>query len=149
MLVFDGKQVVGHTNDGPKAGPKQIPPNLNAVVTAGVARCGFMVAWGIDLFDGRADLANFDSDKKFPIRDFKMGGKEKVGAVEAQIIEYAVNYDGQDGKAQCKLWLDTKTLLPLKRHSTSLEGRQGYITEVYTEFVIDSKVDGKLFELPK
>jgi outer membrane lipoprotein-sorting protein len=50
--------------------------------------------------------------------------------------------------AEVTLWIDAKTLLPLKR--TVVTKRDVvHLTETYRDFKLDPKVDAKAFELPK
>lgn len=74
-----------------------------------------------------------------------------VGKREAQVVQY-VPHDKKSGAlAEVTAWIDTETQLPLKR---AIAGKQdtkvGDLTETYSVFTVDSKLDGKLFEiLPK
>jgi hypothetical protein len=68
----------------------------------------------------------------------KAGAAEKVGGRDARVISYL--WGGQ----RITLWLDNKTLLPLKRVYT-LE--KMHITEIYTAFNLDPKIDARAFEL--
>ncbi|HYV35910.1 MAG TPA: hypothetical protein VE988_09420 [Gemmataceae bacterium] len=144
-LVADGKQLAQTTPFGPAPKMQAAPANLNKILAGALARAGVVATAGITDKD---DLASFDLDKKAPISDFKMGAKDKVGKADAQIIEYIVTFDGTD-KTSVKLWIDTKTNLPLKRQLFDEIKKDGKITETYTEFVIDPQLDAKVFELPK
>ncbi len=61
-----------------------------------------------------------------------------------------VKVKGKDATAlSVKVWLDAKTNLPVKLVLTGGGSDITDITETYSEFTIDAKVDGKSFELPK
>jgi len=52
------------------------------------------------------------------------------------------------GAMQMTIWLDTQTNMPLKRLVIA-PSEKARLTEVYTEFTLNPKLDGKMFELPK
>ena len=89
----------------------------------------------------------------------QLGKREKVGEHDAQVVEYQLtckvesekNWKGSNATLAVKLWLDVKTGLPLKRSITGKIDNidEIAITETYTKFVIDEKIDEKRFELPK
>jgi hypothetical protein len=82
----------------------------------------------------------FDPEKlRWGVSDFKAGAADKVGGRDAKVISYRF----AKGR-KLTLWLDNKTLLPLKSVYT-LENM--HITEIYTEFNLDPKIDAKAFEL--
>jgi outer membrane lipoprotein-sorting protein len=81
---------------------------------------------------------------RWGVWDFKAGAAEKVGGRDAKVISYV--WGSKDGKRAQRftLWIDAKTLLPLK-HVSAIESAQ--ITETYTEFKLDPKIDAKAFDL--
>jgi len=139
--VSNGSQMIV---DEPGAGPdaRPTPVNMNKILSGALASCGIVMATELACSSG--DLARFELDKNVPVSNFKMGVKEKVGNAEAQVIEYIVKFGGERD-APVKLWIDTKTNLPLKR----VMEYQGSWTETYSELVLDAKVDSKEFDLPK
>jgi outer membrane lipoprotein-sorting protein len=48
-----------------------------------------------------------------------------------------------------KLWVDTQTNLPVKLAMTGGQAGVSELTETYSEFTLDAKVDAKIFQLPK
>jgi outer membrane lipoprotein-sorting protein len=151
LLVSDGKQTVtqGTLMSPPgEPGPPPQPTRANFYKTlaALTARGGMLLPVFVSV--GAKDDDSDEIDKVLPLSAFKLGGKEKIGKVDAQIIEYTIAFDGKD-KAKVKLWLDAKTMFPVKRHMAP-EGKEGtFLAEAYSEFVLDPKLDAKLFELPK
>ena len=90
----------------------------------------------------------------FKLSDFKLAGKEKIGERNTQVIQFTttVKEKGKDkdpNVLSMKLWIDAKTNLPVRLAMTGGGSDITDITETYSEFTIDGKVDAKSFELPK
>ncbi len=86
----------------------------------------------------------------FVMSDFKLAGEEKIGERNTQVIQYTITAKGKNPNVlSMKVWLDAKTNLPVKLAMTGGSSDITDITETYSEFTIDAKVDAKLFELPK
>ena len=87
----------------------------------------------------------------FAVSDFKLGDKEKVAGAETRIVEYTMlktKAKPKDEKWVAKVWINTKTYLPAKLEQKVFDF-DIKVSETYTEFVIDGKLDSKLFEIPK
>jgi len=91
----------------------------------------------------------------FHISDFELGKEDKVGTRRAQIVTCKLS---PAAKAEKKidvsftetLWLDVETGLPLKRvFAGSFGDKKISFTETYEKFVLDPKIDDKMFELAK
>jgi outer membrane lipoprotein-sorting protein len=94
-------------------------------------------------------IATADLDKDFPVKNFKLGVKEFVGVREAQVVQYLLQDKKTGDLAEVTVWIDTKTQLPLKRTiAGKKDTKVGALTETYSVFTTDSKLDGKLFEVP-
>jgi outer membrane lipoprotein-sorting protein len=120
------------------------PKGAGAYFRAALPRNGFFVSF-LNM-DKRGDR----SADLFEPSDFKLAGEAKVGEQDTKVIQYTVKVKGKDGNApSVKLWLDAKTNLPVKLALTGGGSDITDITETYSEFSIDAKVDAKLFELPK
>jgi outer membrane lipoprotein-sorting protein len=97
-----------------------------------------------------------DMKDRFPVSEFKLGPKEKVGDVMAERLDYRFDVKGQkqpngdEAPLQASVWLDPKTSLPLKRTVTwKFAGVQVIsIIEEYQNMVIDEKIDPKTFHVP-
>jgi outer membrane lipoprotein-sorting protein len=86
---------------------------------------------------------------RMTVHDFKAGAAQKVGEREARVVRYRCGKGGRDD-AEITLWIDAKNGLPLRRVFSNPKGVFAVrITETYSEFKLDPKVDGKAFELPK
>jgi outer membrane lipoprotein-sorting protein len=156
LLVSDGLKTVTVRNKEvtPKAEP---PKNLTEGTLAAVSRCGSMLSLFVVMNfiakDGEKPKT-IDVNTFMPISDIKFGKKESLDGKETQIIEYtlSVSEEGNPKKdlMKCKVWIDTKTLLPVKRIQTSESNKDKItITEIYSKVAIDGKIDAKAFELPK
>lgn len=79
---------------------------------------------------------------------FKAGASEKVGGRDASVISYRFGYDrlAEERSTPVTVWIDSKTLLPLK-HTIAWEGHRW--TETYDDFTLDPKIDAKAFERSK
>ena len=149
-MVSNGKQLTLASDEGmlsdeapkPMPAPKYLHDLLSTLcsragVTAGSVMVRFAPGPQFDLV--LLKLGEFDPEMlKWGVSDFKAGAAAKVGERDAKAISYV--WGGQ----RITLWLDSKTLLPLKRVYT-LENM--HITEIYTEFNLDPKIDAKAFEL--
>ena len=98
-----------------------------------------------------------DMKDRFPVSEFKLGPKEKVGDVTAQRLDYRFDVKGQkqpngdDAPFRASVWIDPMTSLPLKRSITwKLVGVQVMsIDERYENLVIDEKLDAGTFKVPQ
>jgi outer membrane lipoprotein-sorting protein len=91
----------------------------------------------------------------FRVSDFELGKPDNVGTRRAQIVACKLTPVAKGEKKvdisfSESIWLDMETNLPLKRVFTgNPDGKKITFTETYEKFVLDPKVDAKLFELPK
>jgi outer membrane lipoprotein-sorting protein len=146
-VISDGKKVYAKVNENVDV--KDNDPKEKHVEQAlgMVARLGILAAFRSIRGPGAEDS---DIDKFAPIKDFKLGAKEKLGKQDTPVVQYEVNLpDGVSAKVS--VWIDTATRLPVKREMAALKGgnEEMRITENYTTFTVDGKIDPKLFELPK
>jgi outer membrane lipoprotein-sorting protein len=151
LQISDGMQVVIREDGKPAGKPQPVDPNLNKGLPAAIARGGFMLPRLIL----RYDKGPFDSEKLLKVSDFKLGSKERIGDVEAQAVEYAVTLGGESlafgdcEKVNVTVWIDPKTMVPLKRKVAAVDKKDHFFVEIYREFALDPKLDAKVFELPK
>jgi outer membrane lipoprotein-sorting protein len=143
-LISDGKKV--YLIVGDMGGVRELM--CDKVVEQGVgmfARAG--IAAAIPAGADQDPKSAFDLDKAVPVKDFKLGAKEKVGKKDTQVVEYHLMVLGESLKAS--VWIDTATQLPVKREIVSLARRESRVSEAYSTFTLDSKFEAKEFELPK
>jgi outer membrane lipoprotein-sorting protein len=128
-----------------------MPKNAGAKTLTAVARAGvFASVMLVSVARTGEKPVEVDVNEQLKLSDFKLGKKEKVGDSEAQVIDYTLTVKGEKEPMQCSVWVDTKTNLPLKRVLRGKEGTEkATVTETYSKFTVDGKVDPKSFELPK
>src|SRR5207247_2149211 len=114
---------------------------------------GVMARFGAGgVYMGKTALEAIEQDKGTPVKNLKLGAKEMVGKREAQVVQYRLEDKDSKDSAVVSLWIDTKTHLPLKRLIVGEKTGKNddiRITETYSVFTVDSKLDGKLFEIPQ
>ncbi len=154
VIQSDGKEKVVIFAGGfvLSSGKKPTEPYLNEMLESMIARVGIMgtlVTLGSikEFKDEDAKVSGVEFDKILPASAFKWGAKASVGDVEIKVIEYNVIVAGQD-KFKIRLWIDPKTMLPLRRHIVD-ESTYDVMTEIYSEFALDPVLDMRLFEWPK
>ena len=151
LCVSDGTKLVTvngagerHENDFPKA--------LNQEVVKVLTYGGGIQALHLHVIDVpyRSDAETRRFADRLRASGFTLGKKEKVNGRAAQVIEYEVSLEGQEG-AYCALtvWIDTKTHLPLRHTSSDKKGGELHATETYTKITLGGKIDEKKFKLPK
>jgi outer membrane lipoprotein-sorting protein len=140
-LVTDGKRLrLEATGQEPKS--FDVADKLGPMYRTTLARGGLQGT--LDSFDGETGVKGDPADQ-FVASGFKMGAKEKVGAREAQAVDYKLEKKGQSA-SEATVWIDLETHLPLKR--TAKMGDMT-LSETYAEFKLDEKIDPAKFELPK
>jgi outer membrane lipoprotein-sorting protein len=144
-LVSDGKQLYLSFDD--KGGIQEALDDKIVEQAVGMLARGGIVA----VFPGspkRDPKQPFELDKAAPAKDFKLGAKEKIGKKDTQVVEYDLTLLGASLKAS--VWIDTATQLPVKREVVGQEkGKEVRLSESYSTFTVDAKIDEKAFELPK
>lgn len=162
-LVSDGKQVktkgarffvASNGQPAVDAGGEsewQTTKTFHKVLGSTVSRGGvwFTVVVMPYLRGGDGELDPDGEESKMTVYDFKLAGAEKVGDKEAKVVRYRFGKGGggRDDE-EITLWIEAKTLLPLKR-TFVLKNGGARIVENYHEFRLDPKIDAKAFELPK
>jgi outer membrane lipoprotein-sorting protein len=127
-----------------KNATEKSPKDVGAYFRGALPGNGFFVCF-LNM-DQRSKLAA----DNFVLSDFKLAGEEKIGERNTQVIQYTITAKGKNPNVlSMKVWLDAKTKLPVRLAMTGGKSDITDITETYSEFTIDAKVDAKLFELPK
>jgi hypothetical protein len=149
LLIADGKMSYRKHGDMGKLNAK--PQNLEQMdktLPGFMARVGFPIFAALGPDDSGKKQEPVDLDKQFPTSNFKLGAKEQVGNRNAQVVHYTVEITSKPAKAS--VWIDTQSQLPLKR-TLVLEdaGQTIRVTETYSAFTVDGKLDPKLFEIPQ
>ena len=151
-MISDGKRLrlTKAQKEGPQPHHLTAPKNLSPAFARVVGRSGLFL--GLDYlgrqFDRKAG-GELRPDELFPVSDLKLGGREKVDGRDTRMLTYAVQYDARR-KLNATLWIDAQTGLPLKRVLSPQAGAvKEPITETYTDWKLNKKVEAKQFELPK
>jgi outer membrane lipoprotein-sorting protein len=145
--ISDGMKGVLGKDSPASVVPKWLHQAIRASLTrATLLNPGFVVQPG-----QKPDDSEYRIDERFPVTQFKLGKKEKVGDQEAQVIEYTLTMaGGRKETLAVSVWLDTKTQLPLKRIlAATIDDKKMTISETFTKLDLDAKIDPKQFELPK
>jgi hypothetical protein len=124
------------------------PKNFHDLVAKMVSRAGLMGVFMTVRGQGPGQPSKeIDPETFIRVSDFKAGPAEKVGGRDAKVVSFTAKIADKDN-AKVTLWLDAQTSLPLKRLIVP-EKDNVRITETYTEFSLDPKVEARTFELPK
>lgn len=147
LMLSDGSKMILRSGTV-SLKPEDVPKRFGEAVRVSFTRCGLLAPL---LIMGKAGDNEFKADDVYQLADFKLGMKAMVGQDEAQLIEYTLTIKKpKELTVMTSVWIDTKTHLPLKRvtHGTTAELKIT-LTETYSKWSLDEKIDPKQFELPK
>jgi outer membrane lipoprotein-sorting protein len=145
-IVSDGNNLFTRMTPPGDSKQAEVPKNLHTLMGKVLSRTGPIGAFFIARPRASKEL---DPEKLFRVRDFKLSEATKVNGRDAKVLHYQIDIDGKES-AKITLWLDARTLLPLKRVIIPEGMGEGTeITETYTEFTLNPQLDAKTFELPK
>ncbi|HYT87337.1 MAG TPA: hypothetical protein VEL76_01330 [Gemmataceae bacterium] len=148
-MVSNGKQVklrpysLGVSESFKEEATLETPKNLHRHLATRVSQLGVY----LNLL--RTALLVFGSDdprSKLDLWGFKEGTAEKVGGRDAKVVRFRVGPRAEKEHAVITVWIDTKTLLPLKRVIVPNLRSVGIIIETY-EFTLDPRIEAGAFEL--
>ncbi len=143
-LVSDGKQV--RSEGATSATPK----NFHGLASILVSRLGVFPTFPVIPFAiAQADKVGKFEGSKLDAWGFKAGAAEKIGGRDAKVVRFKVGEKGDRDAAAVTVWIDSKTLLPLKRVVVANPRSAQIVTEIYKQFTLDLKVGARTFELPK
>jgi outer membrane lipoprotein-sorting protein len=148
QMVSNGKQVkvrpydVGVSEVAKDEETLPAPKNLHGHIATRVSRMGVY----LNLLRMPVSMV-LAAGEQLHVGSFKAGAAEKVGGRDAKVVHYAVGVSGPaDDEATFTVWIDAKTLLPLKR-VIAMKRWSVIITETYQEFTLEPKIDAGAFEL--
>ncbi len=148
-VVADGTNI-RYTPDTGAVKPGPVPKRLHERASAMLSRAGFFGgSWLFVRGGGKAKDKDLKIEVIYRVHGFKMGRAEKLNGRNAKVLHYHLDVEGKD-QSSITLWLDAKTLIPMKR--VILPDKKGAvhrITEAYTEFQLNPKLDARTFELPR
>ncbi len=146
-IVSDGKKTHVTSSDSAKQMRKNTYVRQAAVLADALARSGLYWAFrGIHKADIKLKKAKVT--EVFHVSGFRLGGREKVGQREAQVVTYTVRLDGKD-EVRAAVWIDMQTGLPLKRTLALPGEKTARISEIYTGLKLDEPTDPQLFDSSK
>jgi outer membrane lipoprotein-sorting protein len=152
LIVADGKTFYWQPpKDNTPAQTRQVVDIDQENWQGFIARCGVLSSAQSFYFVKQPKAGeSFDIGTIVSVTDFKLGTKEKVGGKETQIVQFTATIAKDAMKAT--VWIDPQTQLPVKfalEGTAKAGGRSILITETYSNFTVDSKLDAKTFEIPK
>jgi hypothetical protein len=126
------------------------PKKFHRFASLFVSRLGVFPSFpGIPFAIAEADKLDKVEGSKLDAWDFKASAAEKIDGRDAKVVRFKVGEQGDRDAALVTIWIDSKTLLPLKRVVVPNPRSPAVATEVYKQFTLDPKIDAKLFQLPK
>jgi outer membrane lipoprotein-sorting protein len=147
-VACDGDKLHARMTPPDESKQQAAPKDLHAVMSTVISRTGPLgTSFIVSGRDWPGVPRESDLDKLFHVHDFKMGEAAKVNGRDAKVLHYRLDIAGKK-PAKITLWLDARTLLPLKRVIIP-EAEDAQITETYTEFTLNPQLDAKTFELPR
>jgi outer membrane lipoprotein-sorting protein len=142
VLVSDGSKLYVKQSTNPLTEVKEMPKDLGLYLRAAWARVGTFA--GVEEIVRGKDAPNVD--EVFRVSDFKLGTREKGKDTETQIVTYNVALKTKD-RANVKVWIETRSHLPVKLEiRVEAAGFGVEVSETYSEYLVDGKIDAKLFE---
>jgi outer membrane lipoprotein-sorting protein len=111
------------------------------VTTSAIALPFLLKSLDVKLKEGMGDPGR----DRLAVSDFKMDAA-KIGGREVKVVSYRFGAPSDKDSPPVTLWIDAKTLLPIKRVIV-LENENLHITETYTTFNLDPRTGAKDFEM--
>jgi hypothetical protein len=146
-IVSDGKHITRKDSlpEPPERATQTLPKMLHALLSTLLTRAGvYGISESIAVANGFGEGIPARV-QRVDAWDFKEGAAAKVGGRDARVVRFKVGLKGE-GAGQATLWIDARTLLPLKY---VLGDRTNQVTEIYHEFTLDPKIEARAFALPK
>jgi outer membrane lipoprotein-sorting protein len=144
MLLSDGKTMLmqAEIQGKPEMKTKPVPDKLYDIIIRWLPRGGLFPAME------NVDRTNPKDAGTIKLSDFKSAGQEKVDGQGANVITYTLTPPDGKEPVTCKLWLDAKTNLPLKRTLDDGKGKFR-VDETYRGWELEPKLPEGTFTLPK
>jgi outer membrane lipoprotein-sorting protein len=153
LLISDGTSMYAKAGDKVDPKPQPPEPGLYEKASSMIPRLGMTGAFYLFVeFSASTDPPKkkeaFVIETKLPVKDFKLGPKEKVGQRDAQVVEYTIDLGGKPAKIAVSI--DVQSQMPLKFVVVAEEaGKQVFRLVETISVTVDGKLDSKLFEIPK
>jgi len=148
--IFDGKTLCTLGKDGKAVVPdRKIPGDLRVEFTSALLREG---TYGpqdlLELLEFNEPLPKSAGKAKFTMSALELGPREKVGAVDCQVLRYELR-KSEDSSSKHTLWVSLSNSLPVKREIV-WKDRSGTSTEseTYPTFALNKSIEPKEFVVP-
>jgi hypothetical protein len=148
-MISDGKQVylkpytLGTRESFKEEDKVATPKNLYRHLARTASRIGIHHLLHLAIHVMQADNPEESSTEFW---DFQMVGARKISGRDAHMIRYEAGRKELKDSLHCTLWIDSTRGLPLKR---VMETKFFTVTETYTTFTLDPRIDTNAFVLPK
>lgn len=144
LLVCDGTRVRTRFSDFPDPVDRPAPEKLGATVLALLTRAG--ISGGPNSLNLGKETDRMDPYERFKVSALALGNREKIGDTENQEISYALEAAGVRKKIGISLWLDSASLLPVRR-TVKTESGVEEVTERYLDVKRDDPIEPARFEI--
>ncbi len=144
-MVSDGKKLKMDAEGKPEPSrdqPKDWRTTLNVITARTGLTAGMLLIGRSSRDEGEGPFATMK------LSDFELLKGEKVNGRAAVVLKYKLTPKDKT-PAVCTVWLDAQTNLPLKRTLYINEGGGVTLSETYSNFNLNPRLDDKMFELPK
>jgi len=154
-IVSDGKQIrlkpYAAMPDFKEEATFPTPKHLHRTLTTVLPRAGVHLTFLVMSYLVREgdveDIAKLGDKSRLGVWDFKAGAAEKVGGRDAKVVSYRVGEKDDRDSASVTVWIDSRTLAPLKLVIVANPRDAVRYTETYSDFTFDPRIDARAFEL--
>jgi outer membrane lipoprotein-sorting protein len=147
VMVSDGTHLYA-SEDGKQEKLEPTPSFLGSALVTLASKTGITAGLFHDVFRGVGNQKAVNPFADLKTTHFKLGKGETIGDQTTQVVEYRMAL--ADVTLEAAVWIDTKTTLPVKRRVVrSMGGERLVVTETYSVFQVNAKLDEKTFALPK
>jgi outer membrane lipoprotein-sorting protein len=137
-MVSDGNQMSTAVAGKPSK-ETQTPKYLKENLVYTLSRVGLTPA----LMTTKKRDENKPQQDSMPVSDFKLDKRDELDGRTVHVLHYQVGFTGQDKKFAATLYLDLKTLLPVRRTIAAIG-----LSEEY-QWRLNEKIPEERFALPK
>jgi outer membrane lipoprotein-sorting protein len=149
LMVSDGTKMSA-SSDGQPGKVEPVPDFLASALVTMASKTGITggLMFGVSRSGNGEKPTNPFKDLK--TTNFKLGKVDMINGQRAQVVEYRMSIPGSEMNLDAAVWIDMKTNLPVKRQLVAtVGGERMALTETYSEFRLNAKLDEKTFVLPK
>jgi outer membrane lipoprotein-sorting protein len=146
-FTADGKKLKARDPASGKEREAPLPGDLSDKLRMLLSRVGATMGTSLALLrkKGGEYIKGADLDKLLRLSDFRSGKDVRIDGRPARVLEYKVTLEKKEQVLSVRLWLDARSLLPLKREVQMETGAgPGRAVETYSEFKLgpEAKASG-------